>query len=110
MLDDDASTGGAGDGVFSAVIPGVGPRTLVRYRVIANGVDVTVTSPAASDTIDYHGIITDDPEESTGRFAWFQNGESGGLSRHFCPDSVRRGGKLGAAWCRQPASDPSCSR
>ena len=36
MLDDAASPGGAGDGVYAATIPGAGQGELIRYRVAAS--------------------------------------------------------------------------
>jgi hypothetical protein len=63
MLDDDASAGGAGDGVYSARIPAQARRTLVRYRVIANGVSAQATSPAASSAATLHGFVVADPTE-----------------------------------------------
>ncbi len=64
MRDDAASVGGAGDGVFSAKIPGQSARTLVRYRVTATGPDSQATSPSSSDGASLHGFVVDDPNES----------------------------------------------
>ena len=64
MRDDAASVGGAGDGVFSAKIPGQSARTLVRYRVRATGSDSQATSPSSSDGASLHGFVVDDPNES----------------------------------------------
>ncbi len=65
MLDDAASVGGAGDGVFTAMIPAQPERTLVRYSISAVGAQVTVTSPSVSDTINYHGVVTADSNPPT---------------------------------------------
>ncbi|MFK8023467.1 MAG: lamin tail domain-containing protein [Ilumatobacter sp.] len=65
MFDDEASVGGAGDGTYTASIPAQAARSLVRYVVTATDDNGTNTSPAASDTIDYHGLVVADPNEPT---------------------------------------------
>ena len=63
MQDDAASVGGAGDGVYSARVPGQSARTLVRYRVIADGATSQATSPLSSSAAKFHGFVFADPDE-----------------------------------------------
>jgi hypothetical protein len=73
MADDDASAGGAGDGVFSALLPAQAPRTLVRYAVNAVNDNGPSRSPSETDTITSHGIVVADPNEPTDLpvFDWY---------------------------------------
>lgn len=63
MLDDESSEGGAGDGVYTALLPAQAARTLVRYSITATNENGPTTSPADTDTIFYHGVVTADPAE-----------------------------------------------
>ncbi len=65
MLDDEASVGGAGDGTYTALVPAQAPRSLVRYVVAAGNGNGTNTSPSATDTVNYHGLVVADPNEPT---------------------------------------------
>ena len=47
MLDDAASPGGAGDGVYAATIPGAGQGELIRYRVAASKGSSSAAYPAS---------------------------------------------------------------
>ena len=65
MSDGVDSAGGAGDGTWSAVIPGQAAGSLVRYRATAVGPGGTTTTPLQSDTIDDHGYVVDTPALAT---------------------------------------------
>jgi hypothetical protein len=66
MLDDAASPGGSGDGVFAATIPGQPAGNLVRYRIDATAGDDQVFSyPAAGETVNYAGYVVRNPAVST---------------------------------------------
>lgn len=65
MDDGPASVGGAGDGVWSAVIPGQAAGDLVRYRVDALSAAGNSSFPDAGDTIDYVGVVVLNPAVST---------------------------------------------
>src|SRR3954447_7396704 len=55
--DDAASVGGAGDGVFSAVIPGQAEGQLIRYRVEATSGGTAYSAPSADDSVRYRGVV-----------------------------------------------------
>ena len=65
FLDDAASPGGAGDGVYGGTIPGQSAGKLIRYRIDATFAGVGFSSPAASDSINYHGVVVENPAVST---------------------------------------------
>ncbi len=66
MLDDAASPGGSGDGVFAATIPGQSAGRLVRYRIDATaGNNEAFSYPAAGDTVHYAGVVVGNPAVST---------------------------------------------
>lgn len=66
LLDDAASPGGSGDGVFGATVPGQSAGSLVRYRIDATAVDGQGFSyPPAGDTVRYAGFVVRDPAVST---------------------------------------------
>lgn len=74
--DDASSPGGAGDGVYAGTIPGQGAGLLVRYRVDATtSGGIPFSSPAADDTINYHGVVVNDPGVTTDLpvFKWFMS-------------------------------------
>ncbi|WP_434620286.1 PKD domain-containing protein [Arthrobacter sp. A5] len=57
FLDDAASPGGAGDGVYSGSIPGQSAGKLIRYRVDATSGGTTYSEPAAGDSVRYRGVV-----------------------------------------------------
>ena len=61
MLDDAASPGGAGDGVYAA-IPGAGQGELIRYRVAASKGSSSAAYPAVGDSRPYDGLVVQDTE------------------------------------------------
>ena len=61
FLDDAASPGGAGDGVYGAAIPGQAAGRLIRYRVDADAAGVAYSAPSATDTQHYRGVVVVDP-------------------------------------------------
>jgi hypothetical protein len=60
FLDDAASPGGAGDGVYAATIPGQAAGQLIRYRVDAKSGATDYSAPAADDTVRYRGVVVRD--------------------------------------------------
>ena len=63
--DDAASPGGAGDGQFAATIPGQDAGDLVRYRVNGTSGGFSISAPAADDTINYLGVVVQNPSVSS---------------------------------------------
>ncbi len=61
FLDDAASPGGAGDGVYAATIPGQLAGRLIRYRIDATTPTGSVAYPAVGDTIRYAGVVVKNP-------------------------------------------------
>ena len=61
FLDDAASPGGAGDGVFAATIPGQLAGQLIRYRIDASFSGVTLADPVVGDSIRYRGVVVKNP-------------------------------------------------
>lgn len=61
MLDDAASPGGAGDGIYAATIPGAAAGQLIRYRIgaVLNG--VSGSYPPAGDGASYTGVVVTNP-------------------------------------------------
>ena len=57
FLDDAASVGGAGDGVYSATVPGQGAGKLIRYRVEAMVGTTAYSEPTAGDGAHYRGVV-----------------------------------------------------
>jgi hypothetical protein len=75
MDDGPDSVGGAGDGVWSATIPGQGAGDLVRYRVDVSSETAAAGVPDPTDTIDYLGVVVVDPSVSTNLplLEWFMD-------------------------------------
>lgn len=66
LLDDAASPGGSGDGVFAATIPGQSAGRLVRYRIDAMaGNSQSFSYPPVGDTVQYAGLVVRNPSVST---------------------------------------------
>jgi chitodextrinase len=66
LLDDAASPGGSGDGVFAATIPGQSAGRLVRYRIAATAANNQAFAyPPAGDTVHYAGVVVLNPAVST---------------------------------------------
>ncbi|WP_158437797.1 PKD domain-containing protein [Naasia lichenicola] len=65
FLDDAASPGGAGDGVYGATIPGQAAGQLVRYRIDATRGAATFSAPAADDSARYRGVVVTNSAVST---------------------------------------------
>ncbi len=61
LLDNAASPGGAGDGVFAATIPGQTAGKLIRYRVDATTPNGPVAYPAVGDSINFVGVVVTNP-------------------------------------------------
>ncbi|WP_287930936.1 lamin tail domain-containing protein, partial [Arthrobacter sp.] len=57
FLDDAASPGGAGDGVYAATIPGQAAGLLLRYRVDAMAGGISYADPPAGDSVRYRGVV-----------------------------------------------------
>jgi PKD repeat protein len=57
FLDDAASPGGAGDGVYAATIPAQAAGRLVRYRVDATYGSTSYSAPSADDSVRYRGVV-----------------------------------------------------
>ncbi|HET7900724.1 MAG TPA: lamin tail domain-containing protein [Candidatus Nanopelagicales bacterium] len=73
FVDDAASPGGAGDGVYAATIPGQAAGLLVRYRIDAGFLSVPFSFPAADDTTRYTGVVVKNPAAASQLpvFEWF---------------------------------------
>ena len=74
MLDDAASPGGAGDGVYAATLPGAGAGQLVRYKVAATKGASSATHPPSGDSRPYDGLVVQDPDLGAAQFPvlqWF---------------------------------------
>ncbi|MET0579119.1 MAG: CotH kinase family protein, partial [Ilumatobacteraceae bacterium] len=73
FLDDAASSGGAGDHVHSATIPGQAAGQLIRYRISGTVGAIPFAFPEASDTINYLGVVVRNPAVTTNLpvFEWF---------------------------------------
>lgn len=65
FLDNAASPGGAGDGVYAASIPGQSAGKLVRYRIDANAAGVAISEPPAADSVRYRGVVVRNPAVSS---------------------------------------------
>lgn len=61
LLDNAASPGGAGDGVYGATIPGQAAGRLIRYRIDASAQGTALAYPAVGDTIRYVGVVVKNP-------------------------------------------------
>jgi len=57
FLDNAASPGGAGDGVYAATIPGQTAGKLIRYRVDAASGGKAYSAPATGDSVRYRGVV-----------------------------------------------------
>lgn len=75
MDDGPESVGGAGDGVWSAALPGQAAGELVRYRVEANDGELSASLPAVGDTITFEGVVVLDPAVSSSLpiLEWFMD-------------------------------------
>ena len=75
FLDNAASPGGAGDGVYAAGVPGQNAGQLVRYRINASSDGVDFTAPAAGDTINYKGFVVRNPAAASNLpvIEWFMS-------------------------------------
>ncbi len=75
FLDDAASPGGAGDGVYAASLPGQAAGQLVRYRISGTFQGVDFSAPAAGDTINYEGYVVRNPAVVTNLpvIEWFMS-------------------------------------
>lgn len=65
FLDDAASPGGAGDGVYAASLPGQAAGKLVRYRIDSNVAGVAVSEPRVGDSVRYRGVVVTNPAVSS---------------------------------------------
>jgi len=65
LLDDAASPGGSGDGMYSATIPGQAAGRLVRYRIDATAAGQAFSYPPAGDSVQYAGVVVTNPAVST---------------------------------------------
>lgn len=63
--DDAASPGGAGDGVYSATIPGQAAGRLVRFRIDGTAPGVTVAEPSPNDSMQFRGYVVTTPSVSS---------------------------------------------
>lgn len=62
FLDDAASPGGAGDGVYGVTVPGQTAGQLVRYRVAATDLSgASFSAPAVGDGANYLGYVVTNP-------------------------------------------------
>ena len=57
FLDDAASPGGAGDGVYSGTIPGQATGSLIRYRIDASAGSTAYSEPLPGDSARYRGVV-----------------------------------------------------
>ncbi|MBK8732821.1 MAG: lamin tail domain-containing protein [Actinomycetales bacterium] len=73
FLDDAASPGGAGDGVYAATIPGQAAGLLVRYRIDATLGATAFSLPAGDDASHYTGYTVANPAVTSALpvFEWF---------------------------------------
>ena len=65
FVDDPASPGGAGDGVYGARIPGQDAGSLIRYRIEAANVYGTTAIPTGIEAADYRGVVVVDPARAS---------------------------------------------
>lgn len=79
MLDDGASVGGAGDGVYSATHPGAAAGELVRFKIAAVLGEQSGSYPVAGDSRPYDGFVVADPELDQAQYPVLQ---------WFIPDAV----------------------
>lgn len=74
MLDDAGSAGGAGDGTYSAQVPGAAAGELVRFRIAGSKGLFTGSYPIPGDSRPYDGWVVKDPALSTAQLPvlqWF---------------------------------------
>ncbi len=71
MTDDAASAGGAGDGVFSAPVPGAPAGQMVRYKIAASHGSQSANLPVTGDTSPYLGTVVSNPA-NTAKYPLFQ--------------------------------------
>ncbi|GAB3129650.1 lamin tail domain-containing protein [Glaciibacter psychrotolerans] len=57
FVDNAASPGGAGDGVYAGSIPGQSAGKLIRYRIDAVAGSVAYSEPASGDSMRYRGVV-----------------------------------------------------
>jgi hypothetical protein len=90
MADDAASAGGAGDGTFSATVPGAGPGLMVRYKIAASHGAQTANLPVTGDQSPYLGVVVDNPgiNAQFPVFNWFMTPADLAdlLANHRCDD------------------------
>ena len=91
MLDDDASPGGAGDGVYAATIPGAGQGELIRYKVAASKGSSSAAYPAVGDSRPYDGLVVQDTELNAAQWPviqWFMSDATyqDMIQNHRCDD------------------------
>lgn len=91
MLDDAASPGGAGDGVYAETIPGSGEGNLLRYKISLTKSGSTATYPAAGDSRPYDGVVVQDSDTASAKFPvlqWFMPDATYNdmITNHRCDD------------------------
>jgi len=91
MLDDAASPGGAGDGVYAATVPGQGAGQMVRYRIAASKGPLVGAYPPEGDSRPYDGYVVTDPALASAQFPvlqWFMPDATYAdlLANHRCDD------------------------
>ncbi len=66
FLDDAASPGGAGDGVYAASVPGQAAGKLIRYRIEGTtSAGIPFAHPVVGDSISYEGVVVTNPAVAT---------------------------------------------
>ncbi len=91
MLDDAASPGGAGDGVYAATVPGAGAGEMVRYAISASKGGLDAAYPAIGDSRPWDGYVVTDPALGTAQLPvlqWFMPDATYAdlLANHRCDD------------------------
>lgn len=118
MLDDAASAGGAGDGTYSATLPGAGAGQLVRYRISATRGSQSGSYPPVGDSRTYDGVVVTDPALANAKFPvleWFMTDAdySNLLANHRCdgvdaPAVISYNGKVYDGSAMQIRGQSSC--
>jgi hypothetical protein len=91
MLDDAASPGGAGDGVYAATVPGAAAGQMVRYRIAAAKGGLSADYPPVGDSRPYDGYVVHDPALGSAQYPvlqWFMPDATYQdlLAHHRCDD------------------------
>ncbi len=91
MLDDAASPGGAGDGVYAATVPGASAGEMVRYKVAAAMGALTAAYPPVGDSRPWDGYVVTDPALGSAEYPvlqWFMPDATYQdlLANHRCDD------------------------